>query len=724
MLTQAQVGRFELREFLGRGAIGDVYLARDPRRDAREEEIALKLVRTAKTDPEMLAAERNGTHLQAALARVAPQVAAVYEQGDQDGFYWVAMEYIAGDDLAAVIEREAPFDEARAVSIALQLCEMLEMFHEFSTGMDTRRGIVHGDLKPENIRIENGDRVRVLDFGIAKHLSQTRRFTVNLFGSLPYTPPERLTTGRVDAQSDLWAVGVILYTMAAGYPPYSGRDAEELEMRIRRGEPPAPLPESLSPGLKQVVYRSLAADPARRYPSAAAFRADLEALRSGQPLPAAPGPLPEELPQLPQDADVSRDDLNATRRTSRPLRSLDDSRAGFGETRRTDRPAADLDSTRRTYEPEPGPSAMPPPPPPAVPAPDLLASVPGPQPDAAGIAGPARAKRRKRWRLALAGALLVAFGLSQIWIRSEAQELQRMLVTDTDPDLGAVLERYRQVSWLGMFNPTMGQVRDELREALISSANRIIEGYHGDYPRVRERGWRQAYEYLQGAAELNYLDRKVRARMHYAKAHLDRIESQTLKQRGEREAANGKIDDAVAGYREAARRDSRWADPYLGLARVYAYERPDLDQLQKALVELERRGYRLGKREKTMEGDGYRLRAEELWERARRARGTEGEMALLEQTRDALLQAINFYEEAPGYADVRTNLNRTQSRLDQVQARIHELESPPGILDEIEDIFGANDNRGRGGDSDQALRAIEQVIGLIRSAKGDRGGGR
>lgn len=707
MLTQAHVGRFEIREFLGRGAIGDVYLARDPKRDAREAEIALKLVRTARTDPEMVAAERNGTALQAALARVAPQVAAVYEQGDQDGFYWVAMEYVAGDDLAAVIEREAPFEEARALSIALQLCEMLEMFHEFS-GIDGRRGIVHGDLKPENIRIEriqDGDRVRVLDFGIAKHLSQTRRFTVNLFGSLPYTPPERLTTGRVDAQSDLWAVGVILYTMVAGYPPYSGRDAEEVETRIRRGDPPSPLPESVSPGLKKVVYRSLAADPARRYPSAAAFRADLEALRTGQPLPAVP------VPEPPEEA---RDDLNATRRTTRPL---DDSRAGLGETRRTDRPAVDLDSTRRTYEPEPASTPVVPPPP-AAPAPDLLESVPGPQPE------PVRPRRRRRWGMALGGALLILFGMSQIWIRSEAQELQRMLVTDTDPDLGAVLARYRQVSWLGMFNPTMGEVRDELREALISSADRILEGYHGDYPRVRERGWRQAYEYLQGAAELNYLDRKVRAKMHYAKAHLDRIESQTLKQRGERDAANEKIDAAVAGFRESARRDSSWPDPYLGLARVYAYERPNLDELQKSLVELEKRGYRLGKREKTMEADGYRMRAEELWARAQRARGTDGEMELLEQTRDNLLQAINFYEEAPGYADVRTNLGRAQSRLNQVQSRIHALESPPGILDEIEDIFGAREGGGDGGEGDpeQALKAIEQVIGLIRSAKGGGGG--
>jgi eukaryotic-like serine/threonine-protein kinase len=644
MLTQAQVGRFEIRDFLGRGAIGDVYLAWDPRLGS---EIALKLVRTRKTDRDMVAAERNGTALQTALARVAPQVAAVYEQGDHDGFYWVAMEYVAGDDLAAVIEREAPLPEERAVRIALQLCEMLEMFHEFS--MEGRRGIVHGDLKPENIRLQDGDRVRVLDFGIAKHLSQTRKFTVNLFGSLPYVPPERLSSGRVDAGSDLWALGVILYLMVAGYPPWSGQDAEELESRIRRGDPPAPLPESCSPELKKILYRTLASDPERRYPSAAELRADLESWCDGRLLPEAESPR--------QDLD-----LTATRRTVRPLD--DDSRAGLDETRRTDRPAAVApDATHRTYEPEAAPPAV------EVPAP----------------------RRRRRWALALVIALVVLIGISQVWVQSAARELQHDLVTDTDPDLGAILARYRKLSWIGLFNPTLGEVRDELREALVTQADRILEGYRAEYPRVRERGWQQAYDFLQGAMELNYLDRKARAKMLYAKGHLDRIASQTLRQRGERSQAEEKIDAAISEFRDAARRDRNWPDPYLGLARVYAYERPDLAQLQKALVELERRGYRPGRRERAMEADGYLRQAEALWLRAQRARGTDGETDLLEKTRDNLLQAINFYEDAAGYADARSNQAKAASRLEQVQHRMRELDAPglaPDLLDQVEDVFG------------------------------------
>src|SRR6185295_5230961 len=190
MLTQQQVGRFELRDFLGRGAIGDVYLAHDP---DTGREVALKVVRVHHTDPEMLEAERNGVALQAQISQAAPQVAAVYEWGEQDGLFWVAMEYVDGADLSQSLSR-GPLPEDRAATIAHQLCEMLEACHQFSAEIAGRKvyGIVHGDIKPENLRLQVGDRVRVLDFGIAKHLSVTRRFTVNLFGSLPYTPPERL----------------------------------------------------------------------------------------------------------------------------------------------------------------------------------------------------------------------------------------------------------------------------------------------------------------------------------------------------------------------------------------------------------------------------------------------------------------------------------------------------------------------------------------------------
>jgi serine/threonine protein kinase len=389
MMTMQQVGRFEIRDFLGRGAMGDVYLAWDPEGGR---EVALKVIRANRTDPEMLQAEKNGVALQKQISDLAPQVAAVYEWGEDGDFFWVAMEYVAGTDLARILDR-GPLPEDKAAYIAHQLCDMLEACHQFAAEIEGRKlyGIVHGDIKPENLRLQEGDRVRVLDFGIAKHLSQTRRFTVNLFGSLPYTPPERLDRGGVDRHSDLWALGVVLYLMVAGYPPFSGDDPEELEGKIRSGEPPRPLPDGVSPGLKKIIYKSLAFDPARRYPGAVEIKADLEAWNEGKPLPS----------EAPRPAGPAGEDLSATRRTVRP--GLDDSGSfRASETRRTDRSALPYDpalgATRRTEPavviPQVIPQVIPPPPgavPPVAPTAPVAAVAPirprlRRRPDAAGSA--------------------------------------------------------------------------------------------------------------------------------------------------------------------------------------------------------------------------------------------------------------------------------------------------------------------------------------------------
>jgi serine/threonine protein kinase len=284
MILSQKLGRFELRKAIGRGALADVYLAWDPERG---EEVALKAARVSRTDPEMLEAEQTGLALQKALAERAPAVAAVYETGVDGDLFWASLEYVQGNDLSSILH-SGPLPESAAVLIALQLCQCLNAVHNFVGKMGGLQvvGIVHGDLKPLNIRIQPDGRVRLLDFGIAKHLTSTRRFTVNPFASLPYAPPERLDQGSVNQASDLWAVGVILYEMVAGYLPFDGEDGEEVENWIRSGSPPKPLPDSVSPALRNVILKTLAFDPALRYPSAATLAADLEVYLSGG-IPAA-----------------------------------------------------------------------------------------------------------------------------------------------------------------------------------------------------------------------------------------------------------------------------------------------------------------------------------------------------------------------------------------------------------------------------------------------------
>lgn len=664
MLAAQQVGRFELRDFLGRGAIGDVYLAWDPE---AQREVALKIVRTHRTDPEMLQAEKNGVALQEQLSRVAPQVAAVYEQGEDGTFFWVAMEYVAGTDLSERLNR-GPLPEDHAASIACQLCDMLEVCHNFSAEIGGRKvyGIVHGDIKPENIRLQESDRVRVLDFGIAKHLSQTRRFTVNLFGSLPYTPPERLDRGGVDRHSDLWAVGVVLYLMVAGYSPFDGDDPEAVEGKIRRGDPPQPLPEGVAPGLRRILARSLAFQVVERYATAAEMKADLEAWAQGRPLPS-------ELSR----AAAAGGDLNATRRTHRPLE--DSGISGISETRRTDRLAAPrdpaLDATRRTGELPVSPAAQAAPPAAGLPAAAPAAIVP-PVPIEPPPAPP---PTRRRWlplraaglAFLLMGSLLLA---SQVWVRGEAAEMSHDLATQTAPDLDALWSRYRKLAPFRLLPGSgLGDVHDELRSALLRSADRTLNAYHGDDPSSTVKGWQKAHDRLQAAVDLNYRDRSARAKMLYTQGHLDRIASQSLKAKGQKDEARQKVRDAVDEFQDAAKLAPEWPDPYLGLTHVYAYEQFDLKQLEAALNELERRGYPPGRREKAMLADGYRMAAEQILSQANAAKGTDREAELLEQSRDTFTQAVNLYREAGNFADAKANMATAAQELRGVLDRLEEL---------------------------------------------------
>ncbi|HZF11018.1 MAG TPA: serine/threonine-protein kinase [Thermoanaerobaculia bacterium] len=652
LLGHQTVGRFEIKDFLGRGAIGDVLLAWDPEA-ARF--VALKVVRVSKSDPEMLMAEKNGLALQAQLAEVAPQVAAVYEEGQDGDFFWVAMEYVAGNDLSEVLAR-GPMPERRAVAIALELVSMLEVCHEFSAEVAGRRifGIVHGDIKPENIRLQEEDRVRVLDFGIAKHLSQTRRFTVNLFGSLPYTPPERLERGVVDRHSDLWAVGVVLAAMVSGKRPFPGNTPEELEQALRHGVPHLPLPPGTSPALIYVVDRSLAFEVNCRYPSAAELAADLTALQAGQPLPAvAP-------------------DLHTTRRTGRPL-SPEELRAAEA-TRRTDRPNGPgspgggprpVETTRRTGEVAPTDAAA---------LADLPAAEPAP---AAAPAVPAAGRHRHRFQVAvmlLAGLFLIAVGVSQLWAWNQAKQLRQDLATP-HPDIEAIAQRYSSAVDWSLFSTDLYGVGREILGSLTSSAGKILDSYHGDDPTTTQRGWQTAYRYLHAAAQIAPRDKKIRSRLLYTRGHLDRIEAITQRNQGDRQASAATSKTAAGEFQEATRVDPNWPDPYLGLARIYAYDLFDLEALQRNLNEASRRGYSLGKRETAMLADGFRMQGLGFEARAQRATGTD-QADLLKQARANLQQAVRYYEDIEGYGDADENRAMAESHLEAVEARLSSSSRP------------------------------------------------
>ena len=295
-------GPYRILGFLGSGAMGEVYFARV---EADGREVAVKRVRRSPgpEGEEKLAAERMGAELESKLGDLDPRVTKVFSCTEIDGDLCIEMEYVDGEDLSGIIAG-GPIPPGRAAVIALELCEMLENLRKFETG------VIHGDLKPKNIRVDARDRIRVMDFGVAKALSHTRDSTACLFGSVAYCSPERLDSGSMDSQSDLWSVGVMLYQMIAGRLPFEGETPERLEHRIRSAEPPGSLPASCPAPLANIVFRMLSRDPARRYPSALAMHEDLLLFLMGRPV-TAPSPDATVRTVVPDDA---------TRRTARPAR--------------------------------------------------------------------------------------------------------------------------------------------------------------------------------------------------------------------------------------------------------------------------------------------------------------------------------------------------------------------------------------------------------------------
>jgi tetratricopeptide (TPR) repeat protein len=324
-----------------------------------------------------------------------------------------------------------------------------------------------------------------------------------------------------------------------------------------------------------------------------------------------------------------------------------------------------IDATRRTVE---GP--------PSLPGPPAAFSV---EPAEVAASAP---RGKRRWQSALLVILAIMVLIGQAWVRSEAKEIQHELVASPSPDLDAVWERYQDAARLSFgLGLGLGAVRDELRSALVQQGERILDSYHGDSPRTTEKGWERAHHVLEEALDLDY-DRGVRARMIYTQAHLDRIASQTLRAKGQKAEADKKVEDAVAGFRDAARRAPDWPDPYLGLARVYSYETFDLDALQKALGELGKRGYPLGRREKAMLADGFRRKGIEIQTRAEKTGRADDQLELLDRARDQFNQALSFYAEIPGYASARANSADVEERLHEVESRLDHLHEP-GVLEKL-----------------------------------------
>ncbi len=281
-----QFGKYEIISKLGR-SMTDVYLALDPAENRR---VVLKIVEQFRDSYTQLVveAERRGAMIQQQLHAMDPRILEVYEFGEQSGCFFVAMQYAEGRSLADLIRKEGRLDAACAARYGIEICSQLTTLHAFQADIDgQRRAVVHGDVKPANIQIGPDGQVWLLDFGIAKAITATRNLTQHNLGSPAYCSPERLKNSNVDPFADLWALGVTLYEMVSGIPPYQAQTTRKLENLIQSRRPPRALPEDCPAPLKAIVSKALAADSSRRYATAAALEQDLRLFLDRKPLAVA-----------------------------------------------------------------------------------------------------------------------------------------------------------------------------------------------------------------------------------------------------------------------------------------------------------------------------------------------------------------------------------------------------------------------------------------------------
>ena len=693
IVGRVKMGRYEIERHVASGGMAEVYQARDP---ATGRCVALKIPHDGE---EIWEAERTGAALQVELSNRDARVPRVHEIGEGEERF-VAMEYVEGEDLSRRLQ-SGPLDWREATAVAIELCGVLATARSCTAPNGEPGGIVHGDIKPRNIRLQGGGRIKVLDFGIAKALRQTRAETRNLYGSVPYSSPERLDRGHVDYHSDLWSVAVVLYEMLEGRRPFRAATDVELERAIRLGARPAPLEREVPLAFGAVLNKALAPALVDRYASAQELEADLRAVLVGETVrPAADGRDAPDLasPSLSAPGDDADEaaapdatrrtrpatngtaDPDATRRTGSAVEVLPDSDA----TRRTVSAAGDAaengatpraataadEAPVSTATPIGGAS------PPASRAsyaqaggatePNVLPAGMSATQASTRPSGTVSWARRVRWRAIAVLAILLLVS-REIQALSSAADLRSSLAYRPRGEAGAVWNEYQRTMRGGSVLVHLSGLGGAVREWMVSHADDLISRYRSDTPTIYETGWRSAEVLLQRAAQIDPGSRRIQARLEYCRAHLLRIAARDAKQP---EESMSRYDEAVSRFERAARLWPGWGDPYVGLAQIYAYGKRDPERTAGALERAGEARYPFGERETALLGDAYRLRAERRWAGSTDAFDADQHYRHLKRIRDDYSQALQQYELVPSYAGVSRHLRALRQRLAEIDSRM------------------------------------------------------
>ena len=263
-------GRYRILRRIGSGGMADVYCAEDTHLGRQ---VAIKVLhRRFAQDQEFV--ERFRREAKSAAGLSHPNVVGVFDRGEHEGTYYIAMELLEGRTLKDIVTAEAPLAQERVIDLGLQILQ--------AAGFAHRHGVIHRDFKPHNVIVDENGHAKVTDFGIARAGASEMTETGSIMGTAQYLSPEQAQGHAVTATSDIYSIGVMLYEMLAGRLPFDGDSAVAIALK-HLSEPPAPISQwrpDVHPALEAVVMAALAKDPAQRWQSAEDLAAGLESART------------------------------------------------------------------------------------------------------------------------------------------------------------------------------------------------------------------------------------------------------------------------------------------------------------------------------------------------------------------------------------------------------------------------------------------------------------
>jgi len=264
-------GRYRIVRKLGTGGMANVYLAED---EVLGRRVAIKILNDRHAGDEQFV-ERFRREAKNAASLSHPNIVSIYDRGEAEGTYYIAMEYLDGRSLKELIVARGPAPVNVAIDYARQILAAIRFAH--------RHGIVHRDIKPHNVLVDGEGRLKVTDFGIARAGTSQMTEAGSIIGTAQYLSPEQAKGAPVDQTSDLYSVGVVLYELLTGVVPFSGDTPVEIAMKHLSAtpEPPSAKRAEVPRELDMVVMRALAKDPSDRYQSAEEMDADLARVAGG-----------------------------------------------------------------------------------------------------------------------------------------------------------------------------------------------------------------------------------------------------------------------------------------------------------------------------------------------------------------------------------------------------------------------------------------------------------